>query len=59
MTQSNNSIEIKTVPSFSQVLENEEWGPDLKRAAEAGSVAIVDPSEQPAPQAPRTTPRPR
>jgi hypothetical protein len=59
MTQPKSSIEIKAVPSFSQVLENEEWSPDLKRATEAGSVAIVEASEQPAPVAPRSTPRPR
>lgn len=59
MTESNSNVEIKAVSSFSEVLENEEWGPDIKRAAEAGSVAIIEAYEQPAPATQRSTPRPR
>lgn len=58
MTQTNNNIEVKSASSFSDILGNKDWGKEIKRAAEADSVAFIEPSEQPAP-APKTSPRPR
>lgn len=58
MTQTNNNIEVQSVASFSDILQNENWGPEIKRAVDADSIAFIEPSEQPAPT-PRSSPRPR
>lgn len=51
MTRSNqSSSEVKPAASFSEVLDNERWGPDLRKAAQAGSVAMVEANEQPSPE---------
>lgn len=58
MSQQKPTVEIKPVASFGDVVKDVKWGADLRRAAEANSVGVVQPSEQPSPEPVASTPRP-
>ena len=59
MSQNKPTVEIKPVASFSDVLQDKTWGPDLRKAAEVGSVAVVQSHEQPSVEQAPTAPKPR
>lgn len=59
MSQDKSTVEIKPVASFADVLQDKNWKADLKRAAELGSVAVIQPNEQPSAEQSPSVPKPR
>lgn len=59
MSQDKSPVEIKPVASFTDVIQDKNWGADLRKAAELGSVAVIQPNEQPSVEQAPSAPKPR